>query len=546
MPIAESRTIISSSRAEESSEANPAHSWRPLYLLNLYRLVLASIMLSLVWLDAIPTGIGKHNPTLFAAAASAYLGIAVVSVFTIWWRRPMFLTQVFIQVTADIILIVLLMSASGSIQSGLGILLVVAIAGGSLLIARKRAILFAAAASILLLLEQTYVFLYSDDISPHYLQAGLLGGTLFATATAAQWLARRVRESEDLARRRGADLANLEQLTEYVVQRMQTGIVVVNAAGRVGLINDSAWSLLGMPMAPSARNLSELSPSLFAKWQEWQRDARRVQSAFTAVPSGPDLMPRFARLGREMSAGTLIFLEDVAATAQQAQQLKLASLGRLTASIAHEIRNPLGAISHAGQLLSESPRVDVADARLIEIILTNSVRVNAIIENILQLSRRQRAKPEDIELSSRLAAFVDEFSHAMKLDTRAIDYDLDAARTMVRFDPSQLNQVLWNLCQNGLRYTRPQANGAMLRLDIGRVGDQSYLDVIDFGPGVESSNVEQIFEPFFTTETKGTGLGLYIARELCESNQARLSYLPIDGGCCFRIMFADIRRSHVA
>jgi len=228
--------------------------------------------------------------------------------------------------------------------------------------------------------------------------------------------------------------------------------------------------------------------------------------------------------------------------------MKLASLGRLTASIAHEIRNPLSAISHAGQLLAESPQLQASDTRLTDIIQQHSQRMNSIIENILQLSRLQRSHPEEFLLKPWLQDFVTTFCSTQGIETRYITIDIAPLDTLVRIDPTQLNQVLWNLCHNGLRYSVKQTGNLRLTLH-GGINNESvnpFLEVIDSGPGVSQDALDHLFEPFFTTEPKGTGLGLYISRELCESNQARLNYIPTPGrGSCFRIVFADPRRKQL-
>ncbi|TPW18768.1 MAG: two-component system NtrC family sensor histidine kinase PilS [Halothiobacillaceae bacterium] len=492
--------------------------------------------------------LGRYNHSLFFWTSTLYLASSLIHSFTIQRCHPSFVTQTFYQVIIDIAALVVLMHTSGSLQSGLGILLIVAIAGGSLLIAKRSAIFLAAIATISLLLEQTYTTLYVASFSANFTQAGLLGATLFAIAAVAQVLARRVRDSEALAAQRGVDLANMEQLTEYVIQRMQTGIVVVDSHNSVRLINQSAWHLLGTlrDNDHNPQQLYHLSPLLAAQLEQWRHHGGYRAPPLRASNSAAEVLPRFAHLGSDHNAGTLIFLEDTAAAAQQAQQLKLASLGRLTASIAHEIRNPLGAISHAGQLLAESPHLDSSETRLTQIILDHSKRMNTIIENVLQLSRRQASQPEEIHLASWLNHFIAELCHTRQIAQSTLQLRLETGDITVHFDPSQLQQIVWNLCQNGLRYTRPRADGIVLVLAayLARERPTPCLDIIDFGPGVESSIEGQIFEPFFTTDSRGTGLGLYIARELCESNQARLTYqrTPL-GESCFRITFTDQRRN---
>jgi two-component system sensor histidine kinase PilS (NtrC family) len=239
----------------------------------------------------------------------------------------------------------------------------------------------------------------------------------------------------------------------------------------------------------------------------------------------------------------LIYLEDSSVMAQQAQQMKLASLGRLAAGVAHEIRNPLGAISHAGQLLSESPQLEGPDKRLTEIIQTQSRRMNRIIENVLQLSRRAHSNPQHIRLQSWLEHFASEFAQERHVDAHSIAVDINPPDMEIHVDPTQLQQVLTNLCDNGVRHSadHPGLPKVELRGGVTRESGGPFLDVIDHGSGIPPENAEHIFEPFFTTETTGTGLGLYIARELCEINRARLSYLPVPtGGSCFRINFSNV------
>jgi two-component system sensor histidine kinase PilS (NtrC family) len=233
----------------------------------------------------------------------------------------------------------------------------------------------------------------------------------------------------------------------------------------------------------------------------------------------------------------LILLEDSAQLAHKTQQIKLASLGRLTASIAHEIRNPLGAISHAAQLLAESDKLDQGDKRLTEIICNHSKRVNTIIENVLQLSRRSASHPQELALANWLSEFKKEFVQMDGLRSKQLELDIEPEDVRIQVDPGHLHQVLTNLCQNAFEHAGDET---AVRLQVRR-GDKTavWLDVVDNGPGIDAETAEQMFEPFYTTASSGTGLGLYIVRELCEINQARLSYHPVpEGGSSFRIRFA--------
>ena len=529
--------------------------WRQLYYLNCYRLMLAGLFLFAGTRTDPVLPLGAHEPRLFFHVSLGYLAFGLLALAAIHWRRPPFRLQAHIQVLADIAAITLLMYASGGVYSGLGMLLVVAIAGGSLLMEGRTALLFAATATLAVLGEQAYNKLEGHHPAD-YTQAGLLGAAFFATAILAHGLARRLRESEALAQRRGVDLANMAQLTEYIIQRMQTGILVVDGEGHIRLVNRSAQQLLGTPRLREGQPLEAASPRLAALWRRWRDDPQADAEPLQAERTGVEILPRCARLGQDDAGGTLIFLEDTAALAQQAQQMKLASLGRLTASIAHEIRNPLGAIAHAGQLLAESPHLDAGDLRLTEIIQNHSRRVNTIIENVMRLGRRDRSHPEELVLGPWLEQFVTEFCLAERIEQEAMRLEVRPPDTRIRADAGQLRQVLWNLCHNALQHgicrdgrgKRPTKGTVRVRLRGGLDPDfgQPFLEIADEGPGIAPEMAEHIFDPFFTTAEDGTGLGLYIARELCESNQARLQCLPSERGARFRITFADPRRRQVA
>jgi len=535
------------SRSNRYSGTAAHLTWKPLHYLNLYRLTLSLLLVTLNLTGNTPSPLGSHNFELLFYSALFYLFFSIACIYTIQKGRPAFSTQLNIQVLTDIAINTLMMHASGGADSGLGALLLVAVAGGSLMSGGRTAAFFAAIAALAILLEQVYTVLEGHTPASSYTQSGLLGATFFATAMLGHTLAKRLRDSEELAEKRGVDLANMAQLTEYIIQRMQTGIVVLDSDYKIRLINESARHLLELEPSRDYGRLEKMSPAMAEHLKNWQKDNNYSTPMFRASATGAEIMPRFANLGDRDKPGTMIFIEDMAALAQQAQQLKLASLGRLTASIAHEIRNPLGAISHAGQLLAEA-ELGNDDHRLTEIIQAHSLRVNTIIENIMQLSRRQPAHPEEMELRPWLDGFLHDFGHDNPAAADKIDMSKIPENLYVRFDSSQLQQVITNLCQNGLRHGGADRDSALVSLQAGISHDshKPYLDVRDNGPGVAGEDINKLFEPFFTTSITGTGLGLYIARELCESNQARLDYVPgADQGACFRITFADTRRQQV-
>lgn len=512
--------------------------WTALRYFNLYRLVISGLFLVLILTGNLPPPLGAFDRGLFTVAGVAYFALAVLAQVFVESRWLTYTVQVFGQVLLDITAITLMMYASGGVTSGFGMLLVASVAGGALLTGGRTAVLFAAIASLAVLGEELYSWAFYYFPVANYTHAGFLGATFFATAFAAFVLGRRVRESEALASQRAIDLANLARLNEHIIQRMQSGIIALDERGCVRLLNASAARLLGIAGEAAGRPLAEVAPELLAPLEAWRRGERPLARLFRASPTGTEALASFTDLGAGPGQGTLVFLEDAAATRQRAQQLKLASLGRLTASIAHEIRNPLGAISHASQLLSESTRRDAEDQRLTRIIREHSERVNAIVETILQLGRREASTPEQLALEPWLATFLEELRARHDLAPEEVSLELEPPDVVVRMDPSQLRQVLWNLCENALRYSRKRPRIA-LRAAINPATGRPYLDVADTGPGIPSQVREHVFEPFFTTDSKGTGLGLYIAAELCESNQASLIlHENSAAGCVFRILFA--------
>ncbi|MGQ0656496.1 MAG: sensor histidine kinase [Chromatiales bacterium] len=530
-------------RAGHGGELADDTSWRALRYFNLYRTVLAGLFAVLVIAGNLPPPLASHDRDVFAITVFFYLMCTLAAQVAAERRLGGHLAQTYAQVLLDVAVISVLMHASGGVTSGLGMLLVVTIAGGSILAPGRHALTFAAIASIAVLGEQFYSVLTAPLPAINYTQAGLLGLTFFASALLAYIFARRLRESEALARQRAVAIAGLERLNEHIVQRMRSGIIALDDGGQVRLMNASAARLMGTNSRGEGRLLAEIAPALSERYQSWRASGRN--SARTVRGQGVEVTVAFSRLGEDARDGTLVFLEDDAMLRQRAQQMKLASLGRLAGSIAHEIRNPLGAISHAAQLLEESHRGDADERRFTEIIRDHSRRVNTIVENVMQLARRDVAVPESFELRPWLEEFVREVQARFDVKDSETVCAVVPEDLTVRMDRSQLQQVLWNLCENALRYSR---DNPLLELRAGVHPEfgRPYLDVVDQGAGMSAEVEEHIFEPFFTTETGGTGLGLYIASELCEANQAVLrleSNTP--RGCRFRIDFAHPARQQL-
>ncbi len=537
-----SRDALIQKAAEE-----PDLSWRVLATLNVFRLLTCVALLGLFFAKSDPRFFGHSNPTLHLATSASYLVFAIV--IGIFLRQRWVPATVLgtVQMIVDILAIASLMHASSGVSSGIGGLLIIFVGAGSLVLPPRYPAILAAFATFAILGQQILAQLFGLTTPSNYPAAGILSGIIFAIALVAQPLARRIQASEALARQFGVDLKNLSELNQYIVQHLRESIVVVDASDDIRLINSSANRLLGSTEPLAGMPLAVAFDPLAAHIVDWRND--------TSISSHPEftlntdaesarITAHLAPLGKdgERNGPILIFLENVSLMNARVQQSKLASLGRLSASIAHEIRNPVGAMSHAAQLLGESPALTEDDVRLTEIIQTHSSRVSHIIENVLQLSRRDSGRPESLPLKGWLAEFAEEFVGTLELQEGEFTIGDVPQDLAVRMDRSHLRQVLWNLCDNAVKYAS-ETGGILVEVQAGRMLDgrgRPYIEILDCGLGVDAATADKIFEPFFTARSGGTGLGLYISRELCELNRATLVYLDRPGGgSIFRIVFAD-------
>jgi two-component system sensor histidine kinase PilS (NtrC family) len=536
---------------KERIYGDPDLVWRVLGLLNVFRLLVPTVLSVVIALSAAPRYLGSTSKALFAATLIGMFVAGLLCIGMLKRRWPGLQAQAYAHIAFDLIAITLLMLASGGTDSGLGLLLVVPVGAISLLVANRSAIVIAALASLAILAQQLAQVALGQADPTTFTQAGLLGGVIFIVALAAAPLANRMRESEALVRQKDVDLANLAQLSQYVVERLRESIVVVDEQDRIRLINDSARQILGSRDSEAGALLGELSPRLLYLLETWRQGARTdEESAGTLVANdgSREVRPHFAPLGNRWPCPVIVFLEDLSAQSARVQQNKLAALGRLSASIAHEIRNPVGAMSHAAQLLNESEGLSNPDRRLTEIIRGNATRVSSIIQNVMQLSRREDTQTERMPLADWLDDFAAEYRSTAGLRPEQLPVEHPVEEIEVRVDPSHLHQILWNLVDNALKYGLLGPDST-IELRSGRLAGSArpYLEVADRGPGIEPAAAERIFEPFFTTESGGTGLGLFISRELAQSNGALLVYEPrAGGGSIFRLVFADPQRWETA
>ncbi|PWK40977.1 sensor protein PilS [Pseudomonas sp. OV226] len=534
---------MSKARARVVAETSSPGGKQAQRLLRLYHLYRLSVGITLVLL----TTSNLDNQLLTFARDDllrngSWLYLVLNILLVVFLENTQKPAQLFSLALVDVLLLCGLFYAAGGVASAIGNLLIVSVAISNALL-RGRTGLLIAAAGALGIVGLSFLLSFSHPTSPNdYLQVSTLGALCFAAALLVQGLTRRLEVSEHLAEQRASEVVGLEALNALILQRMRTGILVLDEQRRVQLANHSALTLLGHK-ALDGHRIDDFSPALVERLQLWLNNPTLRPQSLKNASSGLELQPSFIALDQSPNHQTLVFLEDLAQVAQQAQQLKLAALGRLTAGIAHEIRNPLGAISHAAQLLRESEELNGVDRRLTQIIQDHSARMNRVIENVLQLSRRQQTVPQRLDLKPWLERFVTETREGAPLGQH-IHLRTGPGDFNTLMDPNQLTQILDNLLRNAWRHSALNHDEAQVWLELFVDVDSQLpiLEVLDDGPGVAPDQQVHLFEPFFTTSSQGTGLGLYLSRELCESNQARLDFQPRQGGGCFRITFAHGRK----
>ncbi len=504
-----------------------------LFGFGIYRLILASGLCVLAFIPgALNEILPRSNQESLQLATLSYLVLTVLGMlFTV--NEQLTKTPVTILLVTDLLLTILIVRYSGGVDSGLGSLLLITVGIGGLSLPLQQSLLVAAIASCSVV--YTEMLPLSGDTDTDLLQAALLGIGYFVITAFLQYVGQRVKTTEQLARAQADTILDLRHLNELIVQRMRTGIIVITFDGAIRLVNDAARNLLNI----EEKRPFWLNKPIYDRLQRWKESPEDTMNTYQVNSEHPVVSINFAKLQTTEHSDIIIFIEDTGRMSQQAQQLKLASLGRLTASIAHEIRNPLGAISHAAQLLEESPMLEIADKRLLSIIDTHTHRVNTIIETILELSRKRPNKIEKIKISDLIHDCIHE--REMHTDQHNDNISLNLKEDCwIEINANQVKQVLHNLIDNGLRYSHHKTNKRSIEILVDKHPDnqQFYMEIQDQGEGVPSDQVKNLFEPFYTTENGGTGLGLYIAKELSEANRLLLSYISERPGGCFRLLFS--------
>jgi len=510
---------------------------RALHYLNAFRLI-ASLAALLAVFSLLSADIQGYRLFLAQAAAITY-ALSAITFVLLHLRRTIDVSELAsFSLASDLILVSLILHAFGGIESALVILLLFTIGIAGLILDLRTSLLFASLVSLGLLVD-AWLSRHGTLEARTLFQAALYGIGAFGIAIGASLLGRWGREYKLLAERRGLDLANLGHINELIIHKLRSGVLVVDSHGRIRQMNEAAWYLLGNPPV-NERNLRTIAPPLSERLERWRKTGKTEDEGLLLQSTQSAVVPTMLTMpGVDESEATLIFLEDTSVISRRARDLAQASLARLSASIAHEIRNPLGALSHAAQLLNESEDLNKADRKLVGMMLNHATRMNDIVENVLKLSRRERARIESVNLISWIRKLAGDFRQYHKLDANRVKLEVPAASIMVLIDSSQLSQAVWNLMENALKHAGTEDREVVITLRVSPIRGhrEIALDIIDNGPGIPLEKRSQVFEPFFTTHKQGSGLGLYLARQLCDANQAPLEYVQVpNSGACFRIL----------
>jgi len=525
-----------------ASTLSPSLLQRELSLFALYRVLEAALLALLVFS---PWGAMLGEVTDWPIAISVGIGYLLASAGLLLHARRAgadLPSHAVVGVVVDIMVATLTIHVVPEIAPGIAMLLLFNIGAASLFVTLRTSLLIAAGASLALLVERMLGLVGAGTFDRPFAEMLMFALGFFAAASLTRQLGTQVRETQALADRRGAEAANLAEINELIIRRMQTGVLLVDGTGHIRLTNEAAMLLIGDSETPGedgshGRTLSQLAPPLAMRLAEWLRSGN-VDSAPLTLREHTDVMPRFVRLLAE-SDNTLVFLDDTSLVSRRAESLTLATMGRFSASLAHEIRNPLAAISYATQLMEESNQIGESDRRLLQIIHQQCVRTNGIVESVLGLARRERARPEHVDLVVAAHAFVQDYRMIVSEENAELKVSCDQPTLRAIFDPRHLQQVLTALVNNAVRYGRMPGEPARITLRIEQAGECPTLSILDRGPGIPDAVSAQLFRPFFTTSESGTGLGLYIGHELCRANEAHLEYIAVPGGgACFRVTLA--------
>ena len=548
-----------------------------------YRFIVSLFSMLLVYITVRADGSASLPSFLQQTVLSFYVLLSLILLGLFYTVGKNMRRQLAFGLALDVIILSLLLYTAGAPDLQLTMLYMVVVAASFMLLHASQALIITLLAIIFVIYQQ-FFYAIANSMSLANLGDALLMSASFLAVGGLSWsISQRLVQLEKVAAIHVKEVERLNVINKEVITQMANGVIVIDGQDVV-LANLAAHQLLSIPnhslLVPTDTAIGAIKPSsdirkhalsekdtkpLSDFQQQLRKQHRQLFDACLSIATGQSRtfvyeLPAVAntsvvgKLRVEIiplkDDSKLIILEDLRREQASAQQLKLASLGQLTASIAHEIRNPLAAISQASQLLIEdvlesemaadkittNPNNDrlnseiASNHELYKMIFAQTKRVNRIIEDVLKLSRQQTANQQTIILADWMPKFLDNYfqSHDVFLHVNT--------NNTVSFDTHQLEQVLINLINNGLRHSSYVHPHAFVEIEIYCADNEVIIDVLDDGAGVGTDDLIHLFNPFFTTDKAGTGLGLYLSQAFCEANHARLFYVPDYKKTCFRLI----------
>lgn len=425
----------------------------------------------------------------------------------------------------DIAALTLMLHANGGPSIQLSMLYLVVVVAAYVLVNSRQAMVITVFAIICVIYQQFFYAITKQMNTRGLSNVALLGLSFIGTAMLSNLATRQLRTVERIASQQAKQMQQLNNMNQRIIETMQNGVMVIDHDFRIQLCNKAAQKILGLRYARPEKMLAGVDLQ-FADVIE--RAIARGQTEVLFTPKQSRIHEALAITVHQFERENILLnIERISRSQQQAQQLKLAALGRLTASIAHEIRNPIGAISQASQLLAEEE--DDPNTPIYQIIHKQTQRVNQIIEDVLRLSRQSAGEQTQVKLNAFMAQFIDEHFSNKQVVTQM------SPHLNIYFNPNQLAQILINLVENGLHHGLQDTSDGHVQVVASEADGQVTIDVIDGGEGISVTDQDKIFEPFFTTASTGTGLGLYLSKAFAEANGATLTYIPSQQGTCFRL-----------
>ena len=503
---------------------------------NVYRLVIGSVLFALFLSTAADQTAGESylNQQLMGSGLLVMSSIilAFIAIRTPLDSEP----GIFSVLLIDVLATTLIAHPNAVLGSGFSALYLVTVAAASMLLRdRQLATLVAALATLSILVDTLFHLAAETGDQGGLLAAGLRGILIFMVSWIGQIITANMTVAEQRAQEAASEAERLQELNDEIVEHIQTGILAVSRHNQIRAVNDAARDLLNLGHR-GAQAVESIDPNLALALEEWRAGGGQRPKPFQPKGVTRTVLPRFTSIDETRAGEVLLFIDDYTPMTQFAQSLKLNSLGRLTGSIAHEIRNPLAAVSNAVQLLAENPNMNESDRALTSIMLNNTQRINDTVNHVLELSRRVPPDFKVLNLDTWVPDYLEEFKEG-RADQPTI-YLQQETPVSITADEKQLKRVLDNLLDNALRHSELKTGKleAHLAVSASPSSNLCHLDIIDFGDGVPESSQSRLFEPFFTTTANGTGLGLYLCKELCESNGADLRYRSTDSGeSAFRV-----------